>query len=161
MLLPEFDGEMRTTRRALERIPENRLSWRPHEKSQTLGAIATHLVSLLQWTGPIIERDELDVGTGPLPRAKEIESIAELLERFDRAVIETREKIAALSDDTLTHPWTLRAGERTFFSQPKFLAVRTMIFSHHIHHRAQLGLYLRLNDVPVPQMFGPSADEPM
>lgn len=162
MLLMELDQEMAGTRRALERIPQERLGWRPHEKSPTLAALATHLVTLLGWAGAVLELEELDLAAPDAPqRPAPVESVEELLARFERVRAETRTAIERLDHDSLTRPWSLRAGERVFFTQPKFLVLRAFVFSHHVHHRAQLALYLRLNDVPLPQLFGPTADEPM
>jgi uncharacterized damage-inducible protein DinB len=162
LLLPEFDGEMEKTRRILQRVPEDRLEWRPHEKSMPFGALATHVVNLLTWAGPVVDGDELDLAALGGQRAPAPDTTNEaLLARFDRVSVEAREKIAALQDDTLMRPWSLRQGERVYFTTPKIFVLRAMVFSHHVHHRSQLSLYLRLNDIAVPQMYGPSADEPL
>ena len=160
LLLPEFDQEMMHTRRLLERVPLERSDWKPHPKSTALGELASHVVNLLTWAAAAVERDEFDVGapdgpTGPGPA----DTVEELLSRFDKTSAMARSKLESLRDEDLMRPWTLRAGERVMFTQPKFLVLRTMVFSHHIHHRAQLGLYLRLNDVALPPIFGPTADE--
>ena len=159
-MLPEFDREMANTRKTLERIPEDKLDWKPHEKSTTMRGLATHLSNLVSWTVHTIERDELDAAPGGEPlRTKPIESVQEALETFDKNVAAAREAIKGASDEHLMRPWTLLAAGRTIFTQPRAGVLRGMILNHTIHHRAQLAVYLRLNDVPVPALYGPSADE--
>ncbi len=159
-MLPEFDHEMANTRKTLERIPEEKLDWKPHEKSTTMRGLATHLSNLVSWTVHTIERDELDAAPGGQPmRAKPVESVEEALETFDRNVASARAAIKGASDEHLLKPWTLRMGDKTIFTQPRFGVLRGFIMNHTIHHRAQLSVYLRLNDVPVPALYGPSADE--
>ncbi len=160
-MLPEFDHEMANTRKTLERIPEDKLDWKPHEKSTTMRGLATHLSNLVSWTVHTIERDELDVapvGGEPL-RAKPIETVQEALETFDKNVGAARAALAGASDELLMKPWTLLMGGKTIFTQPRAGVLRGMIMNHTIHHRSQLAVYLRLNDVPVPALYGPSADE--
>jgi uncharacterized damage-inducible protein DinB len=160
-MLPEFDHEMANTRKTLERIPEDKFDWKPHEKSTTLRGLGTHLSNLVSWAVHVIERDELDVapvGGEPL-RAKPVESVQEAVETFDKNVAAARAAIAGASDEHLMKPWTLLAGGKTIFTQPRVGVLRGMIMNHTIHHRAQLAVYLRLNDVPVPALYGPSADE--
>jgi uncharacterized damage-inducible protein DinB len=159
-MLPEFDHEMANTRKTLERIPEDKLDWRPHEKSATLRGLATHLSNLVSWAVHVVEKDELDAAPGGQPlRPKPIESAEEALETFDRNVAAARAAIAGAGDEHLMKPWTLLAGGQTIFTQPRAGVLRGMIMNHTIHHRAQLAVYLRLNDVPVPALYGPSADE--
>ena len=159
-MLPEFDHEMANTRKTLERIPEDRLDWKPHEKSTTMRGLATHLSNLLSWATHVIEEDEFDAAPGGQPlRAKPVESVREALETFDRNVAAARAAIHGAGDEHLMKPWTLLAGGRTIFTQPRAGVLRGMILNHTIHHRAQLAVYLRLNDVPVPALYGPSADE--
>ena len=159
-MLPEFDREMANTRKTLERIPEDKLDWKPHEKSMTLRSLATHLSNLVSWAVHTIEKEELDAAPEGQPlRAKPVESVQEALETFDKNVAAAREAIAAASDEHLMKPWTLLAAGRTIFTQPRAGVLRGMIMNHTIHHRAQLSVYLRLNDVPVPSLYGPSADE--
>ena len=159
-LLPEFDHEMANTRKTLERIPEDKLDWKPHEKSTTMRGLATHLANMVSWTVHTIERDELDAAPEGQPlRAKPIESVQEALETFDRNVAAARAAIQGASDEHLMKPWTLLMGGQTIFTQPRAGVLRGMIMNHTIHHRAQLSVYLRLNDVPVPALYGPSADE--
>ena len=159
-LLPEFDHEMANTRKTLERIPEDKFDWKPHEKSTTLRGLATHLSNLVSWAVHVVEKDELDAAPGGQPlRPKRVESVQEALETFDKNVAAARAAISGASDEHLMKPWTLLAGGRTIFTQPRAGVLRGMIMNHTIHHRAQLAVYLRLNDVPVPALYGPSADE--
>jgi uncharacterized damage-inducible protein DinB len=160
-LLPEFDHEMAGTRRTLERVPEDRLFWRPHERSMTLGGLASHLAHLPSWIAYTVERDSLDVapvGQPPL-RQPEMTSQKALLEHFDGHVAEGRARLADASDDTLLGPWTLLGGGKPYFTMPRIAVLRSFVMSHNVHHRAQLGVYLRLLDLPVPGLYGPSADE--
>ena len=159
-MLPEFDHEMANTRKTLERIPEDKLDWKPHEKSTTMRGLATHLANLVSWSVHTIEKDELDAAPGGQPlRAKPIESVEEALETFDRNVAAARAAIEGAGDEHLMKPWTLLVNGQTIFTQPRAGVLRGMIMNHTIHHRAQLAVYLRLNDVPVPALYGPSADE--
>jgi uncharacterized damage-inducible protein DinB len=157
-LLPEFDREAANTRKVLERVPEDRFGWKPHEKSWTMGALATHLATLPVWARMTIEKDSIDI-SHPVenPEAK---TSAELLERFDANAASAREAIAGVDDEGLLAPWSLAAGGKTMFTLPRITVLRTFVMNHTVHHRAQLCLYLRLNDVPVPGLYGPSADEP-
>lgn len=156
-LLPEFDHEMANTRKVLERLPENKFGWKPHQKSFTMGALATHVSHLPFWAVMTIERDSIDVAA-PMdnPEAK---TRAELLERFDRNTAAARGAITGTSDERMHAPWSLVAGDKTLFTMPRIAVLRSFVMNHMIHHRAQLGVYLRLNDVPVPALYGPSADE--
>jgi uncharacterized damage-inducible protein DinB len=160
-LLPEFDHEMAGTRRTLERVPEDRLFWTPHDKSMTLGGLASHLANLPSWVGYTVERDSLDVapvGQPPL-RQPPMTSRPALLDHFDRHVAEGRALLAAAADERLLAPWTLLGGGQAYFTMPRIAVLRSFVMNHSIHHRAQLGVYLRLLDVPVPGLYGPSADE--
>lgn len=161
-LLPEFDQEMANTRRVLERVPDDRLDWRPHPKSSTMGALATHLAMLPGWTVETLHRDELDlmpVGKEPPPRPEEAKSREELLSRFDVAVGGARAALAEATDAALFENWRLLSAGNQLLSLPRAAVLRGFVLSHMIHHRAQLGVYLRLNDIPVPAIYGPSADE--
>jgi uncharacterized damage-inducible protein DinB len=160
-LLPEFDHEMAGTRKTLERVPEGKLGWRPHAKSMTLGGLASHLANVPSWVGYTVGRDSLDlapVGHPPL-RQQEMTSQKALLEHFDRHVAEGRAALADASDETLFAPWTLLGGGKAYFTMPRIAVLRGFVMNHCVHHRAQLGVYLRLLDVPVPGLYGPSADE--
>jgi uncharacterized damage-inducible protein DinB len=160
-LLPEFDHEMANTRRVLERVPDDKLDWRPHPKSSTMGALATHLATLPAWTVETFGRDELDI----VPDGKEYQppqeaqSREELLSRFDAAVTAGRAALASATDAAMFQSWSLLKSGVKLMTLPRAAVLRGFILSHIIHHRAQLGIYLRLNDVPVPAIYGPTADE--
>ena len=156
-LLPEFDQEMKTTRRILENTQTEKLTWKPHNKSFSFGDLATHVANLASWGTTIMGSDELDIG-GNFPRPQ-IESTQDILDLFDKNVADTRAALAAASDQDFMKPWTLRKGDHKIFTLPKVAVVRTMVMNHVIHHRGQLSVYLRLNDIPVPSIYGPSADE--
>lgn len=156
-ILPEFDHEMENTRKSLERVPEDKFSFKPHAKSMTLGALATHLATINHWAEAILGLDSFDVSTAP-PNP-ELKSRAEVLAAFDKNTATARKAIADATDAHLLKPWTLTAGSKTVLTMPRVAVVRSFLLNHTIHHRAQLGVYLRLNDVPVPSIYGPSADE--
>jgi uncharacterized damage-inducible protein DinB len=159
-LLPEYDHEMGTTRKLLERVPDPDFPWKPHEKSMTLGRLASHLAEIPHWVGAILDASSFDLaaaGDGPPPP---LESRSEVLAAFDRHVAATREAIAARSDAELMAPWTLKRGGHEMFTLPKVAVLRSFLLNHSIHHRGQLSVYLRLRDVPLPSIYGPSADEP-
>jgi len=160
-LLPEFDHEMANTRKTLERVPDDRLDWKPHTKSTSMGGLATHLSNLPTWTNHTIDEDSLDLAPEgiPLAPAPVIKSQTELLELFDSNVAKARAAIASVSDEDLFKPWTLKNSGNEILTLPKIAVLRGFVMNHNIHHRAQLGVYLRLNDIPVPSIYGPSADE--
>jgi len=156
-LLPEFDNEMATTRRTLERVPEDKFGWAPHQKSMTLGQLASHIAHTPGWATVAITRDSFDIATEYQPFAAG--SRAELLAEFDRNAASARAAIAGASDEALMQPWSLTNTGNIVMTMPKIAVVRTFMMNHGIHHRGQLSVYLRLNDVPVPSIYGPSADE--
>jgi uncharacterized damage-inducible protein DinB len=160
-LLPEFDNELANTRKTLERVPEDKFDWKPHEKSATMGGLATHLANLPSWTVYTIERDELDIAPPGAPpfRVEAANSRQELLDTFDKNVAAARASLAAASDEHLFKTWKLLSGGNEVLALPRIAVLRSFVMNHNIHHRAQLGVYLRLNDVPVPAIYGPSADE--
>ena len=160
-LLPEFDHEMRNTRKTLERIPEEKFDWKPHEKSMTLRSLATHLANIPSWAARSINENSMDLappGKPPL-RVEPANSRAEVLDLFDKNVAEARAAIAGANNERFFEPWSLLSGGKTIFTMPRVAVVRSFVMNHNIHHRAQLGVYLRLNDIPVPSIYGPSADE--
>src|SRR5262252_8081175 len=157
VLLAEYDHEMGVTRRLLERVPDAQLSWKPHDKSMSLGALATHIASLPEWGGLILNEAAFDLGGGP-PSVVPCGSRTEILERFDQASSRTRAAIDK-TDAELTARWTLTRGDHEMFSLPRATAFLSFVLNHVIHHRGQLSVYLRLNNVPVPAIYGPSADE--
>ena len=156
-LVPEFDHEMTTTRKLLERVPEDKFDWKPHTKSFSLGALAAHLANLPVWGSETLNKSEFDVG-GSAP-AGVVPSKAELLANFDKNVAATRAALTGKTDAELMGMWSLKRGGHTIFSMPKAAVWRSFVLNHLVHHRGQLSVYLRLLDVPVPSMYGPSADE--
>ncbi|MDT8435769.1 MAG: DinB family protein [Gemmatimonadota bacterium] len=160
-LLPEFDHEMAGTRRALERVPDAALDWTPHPKSMSMRSLVTHLANLPGWIVETISRTELDMAPvdGEPWRAEPVASVAEAVAAFDRHVAAAREALAGASDAALLVNWTLLAADETIFSMPRAAVIRGFVLNHLVHHRGQLTVYLRLNDAPVPALYGPSADE--
>jgi uncharacterized damage-inducible protein DinB len=159
-LLAEFDQEMVSARKTLERIPEDKLTWKPHEKSMGLGRLAGHLAELPGLGVKVVEVDSLDFANRPAGQKPLVaESQKHVLEIFDKNVAQLRKGIAATGDADWSKNWTLSAGEKKFYDGPRIGALRRMVLNHMIHHRAQLGVYLRLNGVAVPSVYGPSADE--
>jgi uncharacterized damage-inducible protein DinB len=156
-LLPEFDHEMAVTRKLLERVPDHRMDWKPHDKSMSLGQLAQHVATLPNWGRVTLNENELDLSSQP--PADPIRRRADLLSTFDRLVGETRTALTGKTDAELMGPWALKKDGHTVFSMPKASVWRSFVISHLVHHRGQLSVYLRLNDVPVPSMYGPSADE--
>ena len=156
-LLAEYDHEMGTTRKLLERVPDAQLAWKPHEKSMTLGGLATHLGNIANWGGTILNESFFDL-SGPPPSLEARASRAEILSHFDDACRETRVWMDK-SDAEYTARWALKRGGQEMFSMPRIAAFRSFVLNHIIHHRGQLSVYLRLNNIPVPAIYGPSADE--
>jgi len=156
-LLVEFDHEMGTTRRLLERIPDDRLSWKPHPKSMSLGGLSTHVANLPFWGGLILNHPSLDLAEAP-SNQQERTTRETILALFDETTRQTR-TFMDKTDAEYAAPWTLRRGSQEIFSIPRSAAFRSFVLNHIIHHRGQLSVYLRLNDVPVPAIYGPTADE--
>jgi uncharacterized damage-inducible protein DinB len=160
-LLPEFDHEMANTRKCLERVPDGKFDWKPHAKSLTLRQLALHLALIPNWAAETLEKASIDIappGAAPY-QPPVVNSRKELLEVFDRDLPKARERLQAASDAQLMENWSLLAGGKTILSMPRVAVLRSMVMNHMIHHRGQLTVYLRLNDVPVPALYGPSADE--
>ena len=160
-LISDIEREKAATKRVLEAVPMDKLDWKPHDKSMSLGDIATHLANLPSWTMMTIGQDSFDMappGEDP-PRAEPIDSVGDALAKFDKNVAAARAAIEGARDEVLLAPWALLMGGKEMFKMPRVAVLRSMIMNHMIHHRAQLGVYLRLNDVPVPSMYGPTADE--
>lgn len=161
-LLPELDHEMTTTRRVLERVPEDQLGWKPHEKSMSLGRLASHLAELPSFAVAIMGGAVFDVAPkegGGTRKPLNAESREEILATFDKNVAAAREAIAAADNDALMEKWSLFKGGEPVFTLPKIAAVRSMLLNHTIHHRGQLSVYLRQTGALVPSIYGPSADE--
>ena len=159
-LLPEFDHEMANTRRMLEAVPAADAAWKPHAKSSSLGDLAAHVATLPQWARLVVEQLELDLGSPANASIAKVPftTVPELLEQFDRHVREARAAIASVADAAMGVTWTLKNRGTTIFSMPRAAVVRGFILSHMIHHRGQLSVYLRLRDVPLPSLYGPTAD---
>lgn len=161
-ILPAFEHVIEGTRQHLESIPDDRLDWKPHDKSYTIGELGTHLANLPSWVMATIGQDELDVappGEDP-PRMDPLGSAAEMVSTIDENASAARAAIEGASDDDLMADWTLLKGGEALFTLPKIAVLRTFVMDHMIHHRGQLTVYLRLLDIPLKQTFGPTADFP-
>lgn len=160
LLLPEFDQEMPVTRRVLERVPDDKGTWKPHEKSFPMAHLAQLVARMPAWFTMIARENEIDFAPkdGPRMPGYSIEATATLLAEFDRNVAGAREAIASVTDASFDDPWTLRRAEQVLQRMTRYQMMRSTL-NHLVHHRAQLGIYLRLTGVPVPSMYGPTADE--
>jgi uncharacterized damage-inducible protein DinB len=160
-ILPEFDHEMANTRKVLERIPDDRLDWQPHSKSHTIGWNANHVADLPNWLAVTLTEPSFDIAPvgGEPYKLPTLTSGKEILDHFDRNVAAARRAIAEIKDEDVGSMWSLLRGGQPIFTMPRAAVVRGMVLSHLIHHRAHLCVYLRLNDIPVPGMYGPSGDE--
>lgn len=156
IMLGEFTHEAANTRKVLERVPVGQTDWKPHEKSMSLGKLAGHVADLAAWPGAVLTTTELDIAGYKGP---EFASTEELLAIFDKNVEQSKQAIMAAKDEELGTMWALKAGSHTILSMPRGQCVRGLCFNHVVHHRGQLTVYLRLVGVPVPGMYGPSADE--
>lgn len=157
ILLPEFDHEMGVTRKVLERVPDDKFGWQPHAKSMTMGRLAGHLAETPMWATETLTKDGIDMGgdyTPDIPKTR-----AEVLAKFDKQVAAARLVLDATTDAVFASPWTLKSKGQVIFTMPKVAVLRSFVMNHIIHHRGQMSVYLRLNDVPVPSIYGPSADE--
>ncbi len=156
-LLPEYDQELANTRKLLERLPDDKFGWKPHDKSMTLGQLSNHLADMTEWLVDTIKKNEFDVSVyKPVPPAA---TRSELLSKFDKNLKAGRTALSEVSDEAMMANWSLRSGEQIMMTLPRAAVIRTWVFSHLIHHRGQLSVYLRLLDIPVPSIYGPSADE--
>ena len=160
-LLPEFDHEMATTRKCLERLPDDKWTFKPHQKSMDLGSLASHLAAILFWVPPTVTEDEFDMNPkeGEPYKSPRYADRAETLAAYDENLAAARAALAGVSDGAMMADWSLKSGGEVAFTMPRIAVLRSFILSHNVHHRAQLGVYLRMNDVPVPAIYGPSADE--
>ena len=154
----DLDLELETTRRVLDRVPADQFDWQPHEKSMTLGALAKHIASLPRMAVATVGTDGLDL-SAPRPPTAPVQTHDDLLAAWDRNTALLREALADASDDHLAEMWTLSHGEHTVSSDPRHVVIRRWALSHIAHHRGQMTVYLRLLDVPVPSVYGPTADE--
>jgi uncharacterized damage-inducible protein DinB len=155
-LLPEFDHEMATARTVIERVPEDKFGYKPHDKSMTMGGLASHIAEMPGWGTASLVQDSLDMAGYKPYSAK---TRAEVLAAFDKNVSDARAAIAATADEAFFQNWTLKSGDKTLMTMPRIAVVRSFMLNHIIHHRGQLSVYLRLNNIPVPSIYGPSADE--
>jgi uncharacterized damage-inducible protein DinB len=160
-ILPEFDQEMANTRKVLERIPDDKLNWQAHPKSHTIGWNANHVADIPAWLVMVLTKPSLDIAPvdGPRYESPKLASRREILELFDRNVAAAREAITAAKDEKMGESWRLSGGGNPIFTMPRAAVVRGVVLNHLMHHRAHLCVYLRLNDIPVPGMYGPSGDE--
>jgi uncharacterized damage-inducible protein DinB len=159
-LLPEFDREMGVTRRLLERLPDGRFDWQPHPRSMSLGRLAEHLAELPGWGTTTIQKDGIDGAVNARPAGYTAPATTQaVLAMFDANVVEARKALAGRTDTDLAAMWTLSVAGKQIFSMPKAAVLRGFVLSHLIHHRGQLTVYLRMLDVPLPSVYGPSADE--
>lgn len=159
-VLQELLSESKATRKMLEAVPEEKFSWKPHEKSMALGYLASHLADIPNWVTATVETDELDFAASDYKPVNAI-SKAELLKMFDDSMAKAVECLKKASDETLSGNWKMRSGDTVYFDLPKLIVLRNFVLSHSIHHRGQLSVYLRLNDIPLPSVYGPTADEAM
>ncbi len=160
-ILPEFDQEMANTRKVLERLPEDKMDWRAHPKSNTIGWNANHLAEIPGWVEGMLTQPSWDFAPvgGQSYQSPKLTTRQEILNLFDRNVAAARQAIAAAKDEEMTQPWSLLQGGKRIFTMPRAAVIRNFILNHLIHHRAILCVYLRLNNVAVPGMYGPSGDE--
>jgi uncharacterized damage-inducible protein DinB len=160
LLLQDYDIEISNTRRTLERVPEDKPDWSPHPKSMKMGPLAMHCASLPNFGYYILEEDGMDLASSKRPQPNFTFTTREAcLKQLDESSAKCRVAIAKASDDRLAALWKFNFGEKVISQNPRSMTFRTMCFDHLIHHTAQLGVYLRLNDIPVPGLYGPSADE--
>jgi uncharacterized damage-inducible protein DinB len=157
MFLKELDMEAKTTRKMLERVPDDKFDWQPHPKSMTIRRLATHIAELPSWITMTLTTSELDFATSPY-KPEVINNTAELLNYFEKTLADGRAHLEAAKEEQLNESWTLRNGKDIYSTQPKSEVLR-MVYSQIIHHRAQLGVYLRLLNVAIPGSYGPSADD--
>ena len=157
-LATQFDQETKTTRRHLERLPNDQLEWRPHEKSYTAGALASQLVECIKWTTDIFTKNEVNFDPATY-KPYNAASTNDLLEAFEKAVGEGKRVLEGVDDEAAMQPWSLKVGGNTLFERPRIDVFRDFTLSHLIHHRGQFSVYLRLLNIPVPGSYGPTADE--
>ena len=159
-ILPEFDHETATTRTLLERVPADKAEWKPHAKSMSLGQLAMHIANLPNWASITLERTEFDPNPPDAPRVTTpaYESGAKLLQAYDANVSAARVLLARTTDAEFMVPWVLKNGGKSLFSMPRVAVFRSFVLNHAVHHRGQLSVYLRLLDVPIPNIYGPTAD---
>ncbi len=160
-ILPEFEIEMAITRKALERVPDDKLDWKAHPKSNTIGWVANHLAEIVGWVEGTLTQNSWDINPegGEPYQAPKLGSRQEIINLFDANVAAAKKRIAATPDDEFAKPWSLLSGGQALMTMPKLGVIRTWVLNHTVHHRTQLCVYFRLIDVPVPATYGPSGDE--
>jgi uncharacterized damage-inducible protein DinB len=156
---PDLRHELAATRRLLASLPDEHFGWKPHEKSFSLGDLGLHVVNLLDWQRMTLDQDEFDMATAPREERPAPANRQQLLERFDEKLAQLNASLETFDEGTLGETWTFRIGDNVILRQPRSVVFRSMGINHMVHHRAQLTVYLRLLDVPVPGLYGPSADE--
>jgi len=161
LFLGELEREAAATRRTLERVPEGRGEYKPHERSMPLGRLAALVATMPGWVAMVVHQDELDLSPpgGPEYRPPELRTTRELVEALDAGVAKAREALAGTTDRHLMTPWRLKVAGKVVSEQPRHVVLRDSVFNHLAHHRGQLTVYLRLNEAPVPAIYGASADE--
>lgn len=159
-LMQEFEHEMNNTRRVLERVPDGKMDWKPHEKSYTMGKLSAHIANMPIWVVGTFKANELDFASGdPLLQVPNVKTRDDLLAEFEKTTAAARLALNDADESGLRDMWTLRNGEHVIFTLPRMAVYRSFVMHHIIHHRGQLTVYLRLNNVPLPALYGPSADE--
>ena len=160
-ILPEFDQEMAGTRKVLDRVPDDKFDWKAHSKSNSIGWVASHLAEIVGWVEGTLTQDSWDISPedGEPYRSPMLSNRQQILDLFDANVAQARERIAATTDEEFGRSWSLLSGGQTLITMPKLGVIRTWVLNHTIHHRAHLCVYLRLNDIAVPALYGPSGDE--
>lgn len=156
--LAELENEAKVTRTCLERVPADKFDWKPHEKSMTFGRLASHCAEMFGWTKETLKQDVLDFANADF-KPFEPKSSEELLAFFDEHIATAKRILGETPDETFMTDWTMRNGDQVYFTMPKVAVMRSFVMNHIIHHRGQLSVYLRLNEIPVPSIYGPSADE--
>lgn len=157
-LIAELENEAAVTRKVLERVPADKFDWKPHEKSMPMGRLAVHVAEMHRWTVNTVNDPELDFAKFDY-KPFEPSTTQDIVDLFEKCYDQAIEALRGAADEIWHEPWSLRNGDQVYFTMPKIAVMRGMVFNHIVHHRGQLSVYLRLNDVPVPAMYGPSADE--
>lgn len=160
-MLPELEHEMAQTRKTLMRVPDDKFSFKPHEKSMDMGSLALHIALMAGWGGDTLTSDSFDIAPvdGPAYQPPEAKTTAAVLAIFDQGVANFKKKLSETENEAMMKPWSLLQGGKPMFTMPRAAVVRGMILNHIVHHRGQLCVYLRMNNIPVPALYGPSADE--
>lgn len=157
-LIAEMEVEAATTRKCLERVPADKFDWKPHERSMTFAKLAAHIAEMFSWTAVTLQQSGIDFAKMDY-KPFEPQTTDELVEYLDKMVAEALDVLRNTSEDIFIENWTMRNGETAYFTMPKAVVMRSFVLNHIIHHRGQLSVYLRLNDISVPSIYGPSADE--